>query len=371
MTRINKLGMFAGASVAALGLALAAAPATAFDEVGWTWDAHVQTDVNLKWEFDPIDVNPANLAMIEDLQIFIGDVSADSTVKNVFNNQPGEGVDTGGDVLIEFSHALDLDPGEGGDIADAESRFWIGPNGTLLDSNGDPLSNTQLTTLKATLTDAAGDGSTTRGSGFILVEIDGEIVPIDSFDALTELPEVVSAATAVANNASVDAEYNGAGGGALLIHEGQFAFNVPNNVDISDEDLEKLAGAYGETSSLNSNLVIAGLASTATLLDLLDHSEIEANSEVRNIHNATVDSAATAVANNFSGDMISDDPGVLIGDITQFALANVAADSDVRGVHLNDYTNLGENLGRPIVDSVATAVGNNKSISVSVGDVFD
>ena len=71
---------------------------------------------------------------------------------------------------------------------------------------------------------------------------------------------------------------------------------------------------------------------------------------------------------------------IVIADITQFAYANVTAVSNVCDVSLNDYSNLSPNvgedgelvdgkLGRPIVSSTATAVGNNVSITVGVPDV--
>jgi Na+/H+ antiporter NhaD/arsenite permease-like protein len=89
--------------------------------------------------------------------------------------------------------------------------------------------------------------------------------------------------------------------------------------------------------------------------------KIRATSTVDGILNATVDSSATAVANNLTVSMGPN--GLLIGDVTQFAYADVTARSKVTDVTLNNYTGLGS-LTRPIVSSVATAVGNNASISV-------
>jgi hypothetical protein len=53
-----------------------------------------------------------------------------------------------------------------------------------------------------------------------------------------------------------------------------------------------------------------------------------------------------------------------MADYTQAAFANVSAASSVTNVSLNSYTNLGT-IDRPIVNSVATAVGNNMNIKVS------
>lgn len=54
-----------------------------------------------------------------------------------------------------------------------------------------------------------------------------------------------------------------------------------------------------------------------------------------------------------------------MGDVTQFAFADVTATSKVNDVSLYNYSNLGSSLARPIESSVATAVGNNKSITVT------
>ena len=85
-----------------------------------------------------------------------------------------------------------------------------------------------------------------------------------------------------------------------------------------------------------------------------------------NILNASVDSTATAVANNLSVNVAptSGQDSLVIADVVQFANADVTAKSKVHDVSLNNYTNLGI-INRPIVNSVATAVGNNKSITVA------
>ena len=117
---------------------------------------------------------------------------------------------------------------------------------------------------------------------------------------------------------------------------------------------------------------------------------------MHNVRNVSVDSSATAVANNLSVTLASDVDGgsacgyrcgdrlsnhVLVGDITQFALANVEAKSNVTNVSAYGYDNMRQlttatlsptegNLGNtiqvpsPWVSSVATAVGNNVSINV-------
>ncbi|WP_366653561.1 hypothetical protein [Fodinicurvata sp. EGI_FJ10296] len=375
MRRTKKLGMLAGASVAALGLALAAAPATAFDEVGWGWDAEVTTNVDLDWsfnnEFDPTELD--NLGMVEDLQIFVGSVDAESKVSDVENNQPmGEGEGDPG--IIEF--AVDWDAYGDFDFQWHGDETITGGAKLKFTNDGVSLvSGETETTLQCSDTGPNDTECTNDGNTFV-VAVDlsefeiGDVVPLEALGAGAELPETVSAATAIANNASVDAEFTDThDGGGILLHEGQFAFDVPGYIDEdAKDDAEALTGVYSQLNSLNSGLVISGLATSATLLDLLEHSEVEAESDVDDVLNSSVDSAATAVANNFSGEMMAEDSSALIGDVTQFALANVDAESNVDDVWLHNYTNLG-NLDRPIVNSVATAVGNNKSISITVGDI--
>jgi len=53
----------------------------------------------------------------------------------------------------------------------------------------------------------------------------------------------------------------------------------------------------------------------------------------------------------------------LMADLTQFNYANGTASSSVTDLNVNNYANLAA-LDGPLVSSVATAVGNNVSISV-------
>ena len=61
---------------------------------------------------------------------------------------------------------------------------------------------------------------------------------------------------------------------------------------------------------------------------------------------------------------VTPDDALVVADYVQGAYANVSALSSVSGVTVNSYTNLGV-LDRPLVNSVATAVGNNLSIKVT------
>lgn len=143
-------------------------------------------------------------------------------------------------------------------------------------------------------------------------------------DAVAQLGSVVSAATAVANNVNVDS-----------VTEAVYA------------DVSQLAkGTYGTIGTVN------------------------AESKVRDILNLTVDSAATAVSNNVN---VSVDVGQhiydtnVVANVEQASYMDVNAASIVRDVTLKNYKNLGMTQSvafRPVVNSVATAVGNNVNVSV-------
>lgn len=156
-------------------------------------------------------------------------------------------------------------------------------------------------------------------------------------DPTIELPSVVSAATAVGNNQNITAD-------------------VPVLLD----DTQIVHGDY------------------------FGGAEITATSLVFDITNASVDSSATAVGNNINIDMseatdassggggfwFDSSNAVLIADITQIDFADVTATSVVAGVHIDgnslSVATDADGVAVPIVSSVATAVGNNVNINVSV-----
>jgi len=325
MTKRYKTSLLATVSAAALGV-IAASPAAAFDRVNWSWDAQViETvikDINIT-----ADLQPTGMVMVEDLQVFIGDVSATSEVSGIDNNQPGVVGEGDGTQTFDFQYNTS------GEIILSDGVV----GGTIDEDSPDP-------------NDPSVDGA---GS----ITIDLGLAVGESLDALTELPEVVSAATAVANNTSITSDT------MIELHEGQFAFNVQDDGNGNGQGPQVGFESGAETD--NSNLTAAGVLGVLAISDDLAPSQISATSTVSDILNATVDSSATAVANNMSISMEPKSPGdsVLIADIVQLAYADVTATSSVSNVSLNNYTNLGV-LDRPIVSSVATAVGNNKSISV-------
>jgi hypothetical protein len=324
----------------ALALAVSGAPAKAFDTVDWTWTLTVRETVDKYVDID-LDIDPDNVVILENLQVHIGDLTATSYVFNVYNNQP---VDAGGSTTVDL-----------GEI-DLSSQYAIGGAfdlTTAVCTPDNPDITCEITQGLVDETDVPPNNGTVTATvdlGELTVEVD----PTGSFDALTELPEVVSAATAVANNSNITSDV------AIEMHEGQFVFNIA-------DDPEGLGTAGGATDLGNSNLEIALALGLAAGAGIIDPAQITAVSWVDNIVNATVDSSATAVANNKSITIESPnlENHLLMADIVQFAYADVTAASTVTNVSVSNYTGLGL-LDRPLVNSAATAVGNNLSISVGV-----
>lgn len=144
---------------------------------------------------------------------------------------------------------------------------------------------------------------------------------VEPMDALTELGQVVSSATAVANNANVTS-----------VTEGVF-------VDVG----QTANGGYHHSG------------------------DVLAKSVVIDIDGLMVDSTATAVANNFN---LSVDPAAIINgttvvaNISQNSVMDVTAKSIVKNVTLTNFSNLGS-VTSPVISSAATAVGNNVNVTVA------
>ncbi len=325
---IKKMGLMVGVSTLALGM-FAAAPANAFDSVDWTWEATVTETVTKTVDIN-IDIEPTGLVMLEDLQIQIGDVTATSLVHGIENNPPAgeDGGGGGGSTVVDLgnlSFTGNYNPDTGAVSGTATAPGIPGEaflSGTV--NPDDPFGVTL---------------------NFDLGELEVDQVPGEGgapLDALTELPEVISAATAVGNNTTIETDT------AVELHEAQIL--------VGDVEFPT-----GEDTGLTQGLDVLGWSVTPAT--------VSATSTVYDILNASVDSSATAVGNNLAVAIEAEGPDrLLMADVTQISVANVTATSTVYDVSLNNYINLGE-LDRPIVSSVATAVGNNKSISVNAPDV--
>jgi hypothetical protein len=354
-----------------------------------------------------VRLRPTGLVELQDLQVSIGNVTATSTVTNIDNTQfrngqmpsdPGQLTLTG-----RFS--------ESNDSVTAYTNDPDGDGAPLLhdDGMGGPGDGS------ITLDSIAGNASAANimfvpSDGNLQDTFDGYIITVDltqapgmsgtNLDATTQLPEVESIATAVANNVSVDSDvmvemhntqwaFGGFGG------EGDLTFGGEGSQDLSleaeavratfQEYYDPAAGGDVEVNA-DGELVIRndgysgniGVAGALALMvagagDLISKGTTSASSTVSDIMDASVVSNATAVTNNKSVNIeaVTPDDAVFVGDVTQFAYMDATATSNVSNVSITGYENLGLNgtnaevLNRPIVSSVATAVNNNLSISVS------
>ena len=191
MNSIFKASLLATVSAAAITL-MAASPASAFDSVHWQWNANLDETIAKTVNVN-VNLNPTGMVMVEDLQVQIGDVKANSTVKDISNNQPLTADQLGsGPQDLTFYYQND-----GTQLQTADTTPGVS-NGLVQEAYFDP--NNPLISGKVDLTY---DVSALSGA---------------SFDATTDLPSVISAATAVANNTSITSD------SSVQLHEGQFAF---------------------------------------------------------------------------------------------------------------------------------------------------
>lgn len=329
---------------------MAGGSAMAFDKVDWDWNLDVRENINIHADVD-VCVQPTGLVQVEKLQIFIGNVNAESTVHDIHNYQYNPGYDTQTIPILVF---------------DGKDGHDKSPHPTMYGKD-----------------DKGRGGYDDKGPEFKIVQV--PVVYPRAFDARIDLPSVVSAATAVGNNQSITSDV------PVYLHDGQIVADSLYDNPYCNElvGLMSVGGGGGEGGpggpgggpDSNLHTTLAELFTIGALAGFIAPSNITATSTVYDIKNATVDSSATAVANNINVTLASNTPDnhVLVADITQFAYANVSAVSNVCDVTLHDYKNLsptdtstdanplGSTLGRPIVSSVATAVGNN--VNISVGNV--
>jgi hypothetical protein len=340
------------ALLSAVGMSvMAGSSAMAFDDVDWDWTVKVNEHIKIDADID-VCVNPTGLVQVEKLQIFIGNATASSTVHDIHNYQYNPGYNVQTVPVLVFD-------GKGGDKGGPKPTYGKGKDGHDYDPKSPEFKTIQV-----------------------------PLVYSKAFDARVDLPSVVSAATAVGNNQSITSDV------PVYLHDGQFVANTHFNNDdcyVCNGVAKVMPGGESEGgpmggphdgSNNNGNLhtTLAELFTLGAVVGVLTPSDISATSTVYDIKNASVDSSATAVANNINVTLQSSNPDnhVLVADITQFAYANVNAVSNVCDVSLHDYANLsptdtstdgnplGSTLGRPIVSSVATAVGNNVNITVGV-----
>ena len=359
MRALHKTRLMGSAAGAALVLGLAG-PALAFEEVDWEWNKSVD-ELVVKRVTINAEIVPTGMVEVEKVQIQIGDVSATSEIHDVDNSPFREGAGGGGaavliDETFNFSSDYDddQDPGPITPVAGTD--------------DGDSLIQAEL--VGGSFVD---EGDDTVGFNVqVTGEIPIELVGGESLDAEIELPAVESTATAVGNNQQISSNV------AIQLHDGQYLFDtctdcdngpsVPGIPGLPNGNGPDDPGDAGETQvddGTNELQDVAFLLGIGAIAGVIDAADISATSNVYDITNATVESAATAVGNNVNVELDAATPGdaVMIADLTQFSYANVSASSMVNNVSVTGYHNL--TSVSPIVSSAATAVGNNVSITVS------
>lgn len=349
--------LLASAAVAVMGLGMISTPAAAFDNVDWSWDKTVTENV-LKDVTVTIDTAPSGMVEIEKKQDFIGDVTASSTVTNITNNPPGEGGQPA--------------PAPGPDTFTIDLKAYYDDN-----AYGNPITNVLLLNDEETgldLSNASGHVDNNHEKVYLTFDLSlpeeepaPAPIPIGERDAL-DLPQVSSIATAVGNNQDITSSVS------LELHDGQFLWGGYADPESTEEAAQDLSTLLGFTPNLgNTHTSGSAYLAFAGQLGLIEPATVSADSTVTGILNASVDSQATAVANNMSVELaaFTPDDAFMIADVTQHAYADVMATSLVDDVTVDGYSGFGAaGMGPgadqiPLVNSAATAVGNNFSVTVS------
>ncbi len=356
MKRTHKKLLLTATAIAVMGMGMASKSAMAFDTVNWEWNKLVEENVIKNVNVD-IDVSPSGMVEIEKQQTFIGDVTADSTVTNITNNPP-EGDGTAQPIPLNLT--IDLE-------AEYDSNQPNNPviGLTLNDPSGFTASN------------VSGFNDENNETLFLTFDLEDENPPepiiLGERDAI-DLPKIESAATAVGNNQDIASSVS------LELHDGQFLWGGYTETEDPQQAATNLSTLLGFTPDTGNTYTDgAAFLTFAGLLGMIEPSQISANSTVTGILNASVDSSATAVANNMSVELaaFTPDDALMIADVTQYAYADVSATSLVDDVTVDGYGNFsGAGMGPcggclegepqiPLVKSIATAVGNNFSVKVS------
>ena len=358
-------------------LALSAGPALAFDDLDWSWTKNIRQfekiDGKTHWDFFP-----SGNVEIEKLQIFIGTLDSNASLGTFVNNQPTDGGGT-----TSLSTTLNI------------QGTW---DANKTNSNLTPGTQTfnPDVGLSATVDTTASKINVSPTQYDITLNIEGtvSVAGSQSYDAVTQLPEVNVSATSVGNIDQISSTV------ATYVHEGQYVFNP------REYNVDGIGGGYGNGG--NQFHTLAVLAALGAIYGDISPAQINATATAGSITNASANVSATAIANLASIDVAPTydpvalagftpavDPSrenhwhgtpasypvatdlQLIGDVTQFAYANVRANASLGAMELNNYTNLrqlpavgaaadvaGVTVG--VANVTASALGNVATINVGV-----
>ncbi|CAM3830324.1 hypothetical protein VRRI112168_02100 [Vreelandella rituensis] len=147
------------------------------------------------------------------------------------------------------------------------------------------------------------------------------------------------------------------------------AVSIVKDIDNDGLGLKELGNVVSNATAVanNASLTTDVMTNIDVNQDWDGSGSILASSYVKGVDNMTVDSVATAVANNLSVALSPNDDGssILLANIVQDGVGDVSAYSTVKDVNINVKASNG--FEGPHVNSVATAVGNN--VSVNMGSV--
>jgi hypothetical protein len=361
--RLRKSTYLTSAASVALIAGLAASPAQAFDDVDWQWEKNVNDNV-VKEALISSEINPSGLVDVQKFQLHVGNLSSNSEVTNVTYDRVGETGDGETQTVTIDGRFDDEEVDENGDEVAIDNAAEDVDGDGINETGGvaiDSVSNASVAQDGLDVTPAGGDED---DSFELTLSVDPEAADgeLDRLDATTQLPEVESSATSVANNQSVDTQVH------TELNDGQLAYGSAQESEgeLNNDDLEVVRAFEGTNDGIDNDQMSAALAAAVGNINgTISKASITANSTVANITNASVDSDATAVTNNMSATLnaTSGEDAVMVADITQAGFADVGATSDVNNVSANNFKNMREI--DPFVSSTATAVGNNLSITVT------
>ncbi len=357
-------GLLATAAAAALVFGLAGS-ASAFEVVDWNWTANVVED----WDIDvkiEVDYDPTGIVKIEKLQMHFGDINSFAKVFGIENNPPTGGTE-GGTVLIDETFLFDpVNYNAVNGNFPCDQNAAEGPC-SLIDQAGVGDGDSPIST--TLLGNPNGDINENDNLLQFSVRVTGEVdVPASagfSIDGLA-LPEVVNAATSVANNQQIYST------SALKLHDAQIAAGDINAIGGGEtpDPIAFLIAAYALTlvddqlDGINEHTDLAVLTILGAATGFIEPADIDADAWAFGITNASVNNSATAVGNNASYEIDTDNAAnaIMVADLTQLLIGDVNAVALAGGIEVNNYDLT--TFEGPLVKNVATAVGNNLNIRV-------
>ncbi|CAA7625154.1 hypothetical protein [Magnetospirillum sp. UT-4] len=381
MTRIHLLS---AVSAVALGAALVATPAAAFDTVNWSWSNNTYTDLDAFFDIDA-DFDPWGLTQVERLQVMAGNMSAfadgsyatypagDAGAGNlppiyIFNIQkPYQENDQNAiNAGLQAGIVVPVSIGSKGDIeVDPELNQYNHQYGVNI----------------------------AKQYNTVNIDLGNDWYKSSLADATTQLAKVEIAATAASNVATVDGEH------ATFVHDGQIAFGKFDDVEGGayhpSQDQAGMAGIalgnligwdlgskwtseddmYG--TSGNSNYDVAMLAWTSAQYGMIKKGYNSAVALGDGISNAQADVSATSAANIHTvslGSVVEPGPAgygwhqtlvsenVAVVDLTQFGYQDNYAHASATNHMVSGFKNLGK-LDAPVLNVSATALGNVSSVT--------